>query len=233
MSDSALQAAARQVDWGGMALLALLTAAVGVYAIFVLGRRARLVVRAGWSGVRAQRGQLLGLLCGVVGSALVVLDLVTGWLAEARGTGVNWHAHPWASMPIVICGFIVTWTEPGRPRSVLDSTVVAKARAHPRQALAGFLAGAVSWALLPLLAMVPEPVLLYVVFVWPTLLLVEVAVACWWWWRHGRQIEELTDGQRTVYLSSAATHPVFLGWIIGMLALILVWGVVDQLRMGF
>ena len=82
----------------------------------------------------------------------------------------------------------------------------------------------------PLLAMVPEPVLLYVVFVWPTLLLVEVAVAYWWWWRHGRQIEELTDGQRTVYLSSAA---VFLGWIIGMLALILVWGVVDQLRMGF
>jgi len=162
----------------------------------------------------------------------VVLDLVT-WLAEARSTGINWHTHHWTSMPIIICGFDVTWTEPGRPRSVLDSTVAAKARTRPRQALAGVLAGALSWTLLPLIAMVPGPVGLYVVFVWPVLLLVEIAVAICWWWRHGRQIEELTDGQRTVYLPASATHPVFLGWITGMLALILVWGVVDQLRIGF
>lgn len=89
MSALALRAAARPVDWGGLAILTLLTAGMAAHAVFVLGRRARLAVRAGWAGVQAQWGQLAGLLCGLAGFALLVLDLVTGWVAEARGTGIN------------------------------------------------------------------------------------------------------------------------------------------------
>ncbi len=232
MREFALGAAARPVDWGGVALLALLTAAAGAYAIFVLGRRARLVMRAGRAGAERQWGPLLGLLCGVVGVALVALDLATGWLAEARSTGINWHAHQWAALPIIACGFIVTWSEPGRPRSLFDSKLAANARAHPRQVLAGVLVGATSWAILPLIARLPAPVRGYVVFMWPALLLAEIAAGIWWSWRHGR-IEELTDGQRTVFLPSYMTHPVLWGWLMGMLTLVLGWAMLDQLRMGF
>ncbi len=91
MSASAPRAAARPVDWGGLAILPLLTLGIGAYASVTLGRRARRAVDAGWSGVRTQRASLLGLLCGIAGFVLAVLDRSTGWLAEVRGTGINWQ----------------------------------------------------------------------------------------------------------------------------------------------
>lgn len=231
MSDIALRAAVRPVDWGGLATLTLLTAGMAAYTVFMLGRRARLAVRAGWAGVQAQWGQLAGLLCGLAGFALLVLDLVTGWVAEERGTGINWHSHQWTSIPIIVCGFIVTWTEPGRPRSVLDSTIAAKARAHPRQALAGLLVGTATWGLLPLSAALAASLPIPILFVWPVLMFAEIAVAIWWWWHHGR-IEELTDGQRTVYLPSYVTHPVFWGWIWGTVGTLLLWTTLAQMQTG-
>ncbi len=232
MSAIALRAATRPpVDWAGLAILLLLTLAIGAYAVFIVGRRVRLAVRAGWAGVRTHWGQLVGLACGIAGWALVVLDLATGWLALAQGTRINWHAHQWTSLPIIVSGFIMTWTEPGRPRSLLDSTVAAKARAYPRQALAGFLVGTATWGLLPLSAALAASLPIPMLFVWPVLMLGEIAVAMWWWSHHGR-IEELTDGQRTVYLPSFGTHPVFWGWIWGTVGTLLLWTTLAQMRTG-
>jgi hypothetical protein len=231
MSDIVLRVAARPVDWGGLAILTLLTLALGAYAVLMLGGRVRLAVRAGWSGVRTHWGLILGLLFGTAGFALASVDLVTGWLAETHGTGINWHAHQWTSIPIMVCGFMVTWTEPGRPRSVLDSTIAAKARAHPRQALAGLLVGAATWALLPLSAALAASLPIPMLFAWPLALLAETVVAIWWWWRHG-QIEELTDGQRTVYLPAYGTHPAFWGWIMGSVGTLLLWTTLAQMRTG-
>ena len=231
MGDIALRAAARPVDWGGLAILTLLTLTLGAYAIFMLGRRAQWVVRAGWSGVRTQRASLLGLLCGLAGFALAGLDLITGWLAEAHGMGINGHAHQWTSTPIIVCGWVVIWTEPGRPRSVVDSTIAAKVRAHPRQALAGLLIGAVSWALFPLETVLPLAVRFESMLAWIVLMFAEIGVAIWWWWRHGR-IEELTDGQRTFHLPAYGTHPVFWGWIMGTAGTLLLWTTLAQMRAG-
>ena len=231
MSAIGLQVATRPLDWAGLATLMLLTAGIVAYAVFIIGRRALLAVRAGWAGARAHWEQLVGLVCGIVGCALVVLDLTTGWLAMAHSTAINWHAHQWTSMPIIVCGFIVTWTEPGRPYNVHARTLVAKARAQPRQALAGFLLGTATWGLFPLSAALAAALPIPMLFVWPALMLAEIAVAIWWWRRHGR-IEELTYGQRTLYLPSFVTHPVLWGWLWGMAATLLFWATLAQMRKG-
>lgn len=45
-------------------------------------------------------------------------------------------------------------------------------------------------------------------------------------------IEELTDGQRAVYLPPYVTHPVFWGWIWGTLGTLLLWATLAQMRAG-
>lgn len=122
---------------------------------------------------------------------------------------------------------------------MLDSTIAVKAWAHPRQALAGLLVGTATWGLLPLSAALatsqPIPLLfvwpVFVLLLWPVLLFAEIAVAIWWWWQHGR-IEELTDGQRTVYLPSYVTHPVLWCWIWGTVGTLLLWTTLAQMQTG-
>lgn len=217
-------------DWGGLALLALLTAAIGFYGV-VLALRARLVVRSGWTRSRAHPGPLLGLLCGITGLALAALDLGTAWQAAMRGAEINWHAHQWTSIPMIVCGFAFTWTAPGRRSGILDRQIAEHRRAHPQQALAGFLVGAATWALFPLVVVLPLPVRFACMLAWITLIMAEIAVAIWWWWRHGR-FEELMDGQRTVYLPSYAAHPVFWGWLWGTATTLLIWTALAEMRMG-
>jgi hypothetical protein len=133
---------------------------------------------------------------------------------------------------MTVCGLVFLWTEPGRRRSAWDRAIGAKLRAHPRQALGGFLVGVATWGLFPLGAALPQPTARFLVFLaWPLLMLMELVGAAWWWWRHG-WIEELADGERTMYLPTGTTHPVFWGWIWGTVGTLLLFTMLAQMPLG-
>lgn len=211
-------------------VLLLLTAGAVFYGV-VLAPRMRYVIRAGWRGTVAHPGALVGLLCGMAGLVLVVMVLTTAWLALAHGAGIDWHAHQWVSMPLLICGFTFAWTDPGRQRGNVDHLIGARMRAHPYQALGGFILGAVTWAMFPLAPLLPASVRVLCLFAWIVLMLGVESFAVWWWWRHG-SIEEVTVGQRTHYLPTYVTHPAFWGWIWGTALVLLLFTTLAQLRAG-
>lgn len=211
-------------------LLLLLTAGAVFYSVLI-ALRMRYVIRAGWHEAVAHPWALVGLLCGMAGLALVVMVLATAWLSLVHGAGIDWHVHQWASMPLLVCGSAFTWTAPGRQRGDVDRMVGARMRAHPYQALGGFVVGAVTWAMFPLAPLLPASVRVFCLFAWIALMFAELGYAVWWWWQRG-SIKEVTVGQRTHYLPTYVAHPAFWGWISGTVLVLLLFSTLAQLRAG-
>lgn len=211
-------------------LLLLLTAGAVFYGVMLVPR-VRYVIRAGWRGMVTRRGALIGLLCGMAGLVLVVMVLATAWRALARGAGIDWHVHQWATIPMLICGFTFAWTDPGRQRGSVDRMVGARMRAHPYQTLDGFVMGAVTWAILPLAPLLPASVRILCLFAFIVLMFAELGYAVWWWWWHG-SFEKVAMGQRTHYLPTYVTHSAFWGWISGTVLVLLLFATLAQLRAG-
>ncbi|HEX9412550.1 MAG TPA: hypothetical protein VF916_03525 [Ktedonobacterales bacterium] len=217
-------------DWGALALLFLLTGGATGYAV-ALAFRARSVARQGWAGVRAHPWPLIGLLCGTTALAIAVTFLAAAWLAGPRAADVLFHTHGWTETPLLVCGYVFTFSAPGRRTSAVERATYANIRAHLRQSIAAFVVAAASWLLLPLAAAlgVSAPVRFVVFMLWPLALLVEMGIVYWWWWRRGSFVE-IADGERVRPVPSALLHPVFWGWVWGTVFALLTFAMLGQMR---